>query len=326
MALIPISTPAFPNVPNAPGVPPVLRQIGAVASTATLLIADVRKVINAFSGGAQWGLFFPSGQPALVGVDSTIAVDVRRDYATSDYPVEQGGFETYNKVIRPREIRVEIAVSGAGSLLSSIGGSLVSLITGNDPQVANRGRTIDAMHALADSLAPLDIRTPEGAYGGYTIEHYDYRREARGGISLIKVDIWLREIRQAAKNAFTTEPAKAPDTATPPTITDPKTAGASLPTNSGAVQPSVITEAQASTLPSGPGSDPGIAGGPGGGGVTPTGSDTQPYFDSSGKQLGIAPTTTPIGGPIVGEYANGQPVIGGAWQHGFYDQAGNWIK
>lgn len=316
MGLIPISTGAFPNLPNAPGVPPIIRQIGGVASTVTLLLADVRKVINAFTGKPQWGLFLRSGKPALVGVDSVVTVDIRRDYALLDYPVEEGGFETYNKVIRPREIRVEIAVSGAGSLLSTIGSGLVALVTGNSPSVAARARTLDAFHRLANSLTLVDIRTPQGAYPGYTIEHYDYRREAREGISVIKIDIWLREVRFAAKNAFTTPPTPPTAAPPPPTITAPKDANAAPATNGGAVQASPLSTAQSGSLPSGPG----------GGGATPSGADTQPYFDSSGKQLGIAPTSTPQSGPIVGEYANGQPVIGGGWQSGFYDRAGNWIK
>lgn len=316
MALIPIPTAAFANLPNAPGVPPIIRQIGGVTNTITLLLADVRKVINAFTGKPQWGLFFRSGAPALVGVDSTVSVDVRRDYSLLDYPVEEGGFETYNKVIRPREIRVAIAVSGAGSLLSSIGSGLVTLITGNSPSVAARGRTLDALHGLANSLTLVDVRTPEGPYPGYTIEHYDYRREAREGISVIKIDVWLREVRFAAKNAFSTAPTPPTAAPAPPTITAPTDPNAAPPTNTGAVQAAPLSTAQAASLPSGSG----------GGGATPSGADTQPYFDSSGKQLGIAPTSTPQSGPIVGEYANGQPVIGGGWQSGFYDRAGNWIK
>jgi len=278
MALLPISTAAFPNLPNAPGVPPIIRQIGGITNTITLLLADVRKVINAFTGKPQWGLFFRSGAPALVGVDSTVSVDVRRDYSLLDYPVEEGGFETYNKVIRPREIRVAIAISGTGSLLSSIGSGLIALVTGNSPSVAARARTLDALHGLANSLTLVDIRTPEGPYPGYTIEHYDYRREAREGISVIKIDIWLREVRFAAKNAFTTAPptpaATTPPDQPPPTITAPKDANAAPATNGGAVQASPLSTAQAASLPAGTG------GGAPGDGLTAV-------YDSHGTWIGL---------------------------------------
>jgi hypothetical protein len=63
----------------------------------------------------------------------------------------------------------------------------------------------------------------------------------------------------------------------------------------------------------------------GGGGGTTVGVPTQPYFNSAGEQIGTAPAFTPNTGPIVGYSSNGEPVIGGSWQQGFYDTNNNWI-
>jgi hypothetical protein len=232
-----VTLPAFPNVPQAPGVPPMVR-VGQVIGAATLLVSDAASLIKAFQG-PQWGIFDQLGNPVIIG-DSVVAVDYRREYRVSDYPVEQGGFASYDKVQMPFDVRVTFAVSGQGSLLSSLlsGGALGALISGSDPDVANRTAFLTAMETAAAALYLFTVVTPEASYKSCNIVHYDYRREAKKGAALITVEVWLIEVRVTATAQFTQTQTQSPASA------DPQSGGT--------VQPAAPSPAQAAALPTPP--------------------------------------------------------------------------
>src|SRR5690349_13658992 len=117
MAISPVATPRYASVPDAPGVPPMVRVYKALDVVA-ILASDAAQLVKAF-GPPQWGIFDQFGQP-LLQADSIIAVDYRRAYRISDYPVEEGGFGSYDKVQEPYDIRVTMAVSGKGTILSNL--------------------------------------------------------------------------------------------------------------------------------------------------------------------------------------------------------------
>jgi hypothetical protein len=202
MPLTPVATPRYATVPSAPGVPPMLRVFQAL-DVVTILAADAAQLVKAFAP-PQWGIFDQFGGPLLVG-DSVVAVDYRREYRISDYPVEQGGFGSYNKVAEPYDIRVTIAVSGKGTILSNLatGGALGAIFTGVDTAVINRTQFLNQLENSAQSLDLVDVHTPEYTYIGLNIVHHDFRREARNGVTLLTVDIWLREVRVTATSQFT---------------------------------------------------------------------------------------------------------------------------
>jgi hypothetical protein len=255
VSLANILVPAYPDVPHAPGVPAVLRQVGAIENNIVMLAADAVSIVRMFAK-PQWGLFLKSGAPAMVGIDSIVALDVRREYRISDYPIEQGAFASYNKVETPLDIRVSFVVSGSGSLLSSLipGGALLSLVSGKSSSVANRDQFLSIMRDLARSLTMIYVTMPEGTYGNLNVVHYDYRREARSGATLLKIDIWLQEVRVSAKaaaNGAGTDPINA---TTPTAITAPQNPASADPVNGGTVQATPVTPTQAATLaPAAPG-------------------------------------------------------------------------
>lgn len=169
----------------------------------TILASDAAQIAHAFAP-PQWGIFSGFGAPLLIG-DSVVAVDYRREYRISDYPVEEGGFGSYDKVSDPYDVRVTIAVSGKGDLLSNLatGGALGAIFTGTDNATAARSQFLNKLERAAASLDLVQVLTPESTYTDLNIVHHDYRREARSGAALITVDVWLREVRMTATAAFT---------------------------------------------------------------------------------------------------------------------------
>ena len=211
--------PTFPNVPLVPGVPPVPRPPGFIPSTLSLLVNDTISAALSSIYALQWGIF-KNGIPIIVplssnilnassfagaaigglntiagitgisglagiggitGVRSIVSLDFKQDWTVSSYPVEQGGFQSYNKVQTPFEARVRIA-SGTS--------------------LFDRTNLLNVIAQLATSLDTYDIVTPDHMYKSANIHHYDYQRTATSGAGLIVVDLWLTQIVQTSTSTF----------------------------------------------------------------------------------------------------------------------------
>lgn len=163
---------AFPNVPNVPGVPALLRDPAAAAQSAiTLLTGDT---FAGYGSGLTpvWGVYL-DGVPAVVA-DTIGSFAFKREWAIADYPVERGGFESYDKVDIPYDARVQFVAGGSE---------------------ANRQLLLDSLDAIAGDLKLYDVVTPERIYPSVNVQHYDYRRTARNGLGLLLVEVWLLEVR-----------------------------------------------------------------------------------------------------------------------------------
>lgn len=165
------------NVPDVNGVP-ALNFAAGFSDGVELLIEDTISYFTA-QFGPQWGVFL-DGAPVVVA-DSVIEVQYRQEYTISDYPVEQGGFESFDKVAIPFDARVRFSSGGTE---------------------ANRADLLDSIAAIAGDTNLYDVVTPEETYTSANIMHYDYRRSATNGVGLIQVDVWLRQVRETATSSL----------------------------------------------------------------------------------------------------------------------------
>lgn len=203
MAFTPTPVPAFPDVPNALGVPPVARSASQVIDDIALLTADA-VIISRMLQGPQWGIFDANMQPVIVG-DSTVRMSFAKDFRISDYPVEGGGFESYDKVETPYDARLTFAIGGSftlGTALSAINSTslsgAVSALTGE----AARAAFLSSMSVFAASTALFNVVTPDMVYPNANIVHYDYERTDRNGATMLMVDVDLQEVRVAPAPQF----------------------------------------------------------------------------------------------------------------------------
>lgn len=124
-------------------------------------------------GGPQWGIFDQSGN-ALLEANSVLGVEYARDYQVSDYPQEQGAFESYNKVKVPFQAKVVFLI-------------------GTD--IDYRSNFLNALEQAVSSLDLVTVVTPEISYPSANLTHAGYRRVARNGVTLIAIDVGLVEVR-----------------------------------------------------------------------------------------------------------------------------------
>lgn len=201
-------SPLYPNVPLTAGVPPVFRRgptapdIGVPALSRDALSGGAR-------GRAVWGIYDKGGRLVLQP-DSIVAAELTREFRVSDYPVEQGGFRSYNKVATPAETRVTLSKGG------------------------NEARREAFLIELDKIIASTDLYsfvTPDGTYLSRNAVRYDFARSSENGATLLTVELTLQEIRVTAAAAFSaTRGQVASGTA-------PKSASGADPVTVGPVQP-----------------------------------------------------------------------------------------
>lgn len=158
------------------GVPPLL---SGLIPLPQLLSADAS--IGLLQNGPElWGVFL-GGAPVVL-FDTFVSIDYRQGWALSDYPVERGAFETYDKVQLPFDVRVRFAAGGSE---------------------ANRQALIDSVAAISGTLTLYSVVTPEVVYNSVNVQHYDYRRTNANGLGLITIEMWLLEVRVTADSSPT---------------------------------------------------------------------------------------------------------------------------
>ncbi len=182
----------FPNVPDVAGVPPLARDPLAAPFIVILLAADA---VLLFTGLTikQWGLF-QNGIP-VVASDSVVTMGYKQDWSISNYPVEGGAFETYDKVQLPFEVRLQFSKGGSSF---------------------DKSAFINSIAAIAGNTQLYDVYTPDVVYNSVTVMRYNYDREALKGVGLLVVDVYVIQVSVTATQQFsnTVNPSSASPSST----------------------------------------------------------------------------------------------------------------
>jgi hypothetical protein len=183
--------------PFLPGVPALLNYSQVVGAA-----ADVVIISNLFKAGsnAVWGIFDATANVEVLKPDNFISVEFKKEMNISNYPIEQGAFNSYNKVRTPFSIILKISK-----------GSSVGIATTNST-VSDRDTFLNELDSLLASNMLFTIVTPEASYSNVNLEEYDFRRELQNGAGMIIASLRFVEIMQAttliSKSSYT---AVAPD-------------------------------------------------------------------------------------------------------------------
>lgn len=180
-----LSVPAFPNVPQLPGVPPLARDVlapflGPRVARLTTDIGIIERLLG-LTASPQWGIFDNAvRKPVLIG-DAVISIAPQSEAHVPDYPIENGGFRSYNKVKLPNEVLVTIAQGGT---------------------LGERESFVSTLKTLEESLTLYAVVAPDSTFTNLNVTGVRWERTAREGSQLIVADIRLREIRLAPAPAF----------------------------------------------------------------------------------------------------------------------------
>ena len=196
MPITPVNKSLFPDIPNALGVPALRRELTSRQAT-RLVISRIlsRILLSRFTRAGVWGLYdIKDGKVSRA--DSVFSLDFKGASKISEVPLQNGSFAAYNKVQLPNFQLLRLVKKG------------------NDLE---RNQFLTEIDNAKKSTDLYYIVTPERTYFNISIEDYAYKRTAQDGVSMLIVDITLKEIRQV-RPAFSTvklESAKSPTAVSP---------------------------------------------------------------------------------------------------------------
>lgn len=199
------------NIPDVPGVPVNLDF--SAESLIGIILAQADSAFLPASLGPTWGIF--SGGGLIVSADTVTDFTFKKESVLSDYPVEGGAFESYDKVQVPYNPRIRFAAGGTESA---------------------RAALLASIDAISGDLNLYDVITPEVVYTSVNVIHYDYHRTATSGYGLLQVDVWLEQVIVSNTAGL--------QSSTNPTSNDP--------ISNGALQPIAPTSSQENTLVTNP--------------------------------------------------------------------------
>lgn len=204
MPLPNLPVPLYPDVPNVAGVPPLARNPNSQpdfseGSSSSPEATDA-------NASPQWGIF--KGSAPAIEPTSFVNVIYTKEFRIGDYPVEQGGFQSFNKVARPFDIKITVTKEGT---------------------VSERATFLETADTLIKALTLLTVITPEATYPSANLVHVDYDRSVRAGVTLLTVQLFFEEVRVTVNVDFT----------------NTKSDSGASPVNNGTVGPVGLTSSQA---------------------------------------------------------------------------------
>lgn len=185
-----------------PGVPPVPSTVSLLEDV-VLVVADALSLLTGFAA-SPWGIF--SGSESVVQADSVVSVGYNQDWSIADFNIEDGGFETYDKVDTPFSARVRFSSGGSQS---------------------NRAALLNSIAAIAGDLNLYTVVTPEQVYPSCNIQGYSFIRTSNNGVGLIIVEVKLLEVRVDATATFSSTQSPSSSSQVNDGTVQPNTSGLS---------------------------------------------------------------------------------------------------
>jgi len=193
----------FPTVPALSGVPLLARQqttsqVSAQTTTPGVNLALTGQLglpdtvvfgITPLFSGLNLQPFDPSYSftgSINISPDSVMEIEVSPDSEIMSHPIEQGGFESYNRVQQPIPIRLMLACRG---------------------KKMTRSEFLKALKSAREGTDLFTIATPDAAYQNMALKGYAYKQTAEHGAVTIWADTQWREARST--NVVVTSPPSA---------------------------------------------------------------------------------------------------------------------
>ena len=238
MSSVFVPVPPFPNVPKLPGVPQLARQpVAALAAEVPGIIRTLQVqampgvLVQSVKAAPVWGVFDSSGAQ-VIAPDSIMSFNQRSEWRVSDYPVQNGAFASYDKVIVPTEILFRMVKGGS---------------------LQDRQTFMADCEFVAAALTLYTIITPEQTYQNMNPIRFEVNRVEVKGAFFIEAEMYFRQINQtdAQYSSTTTAAANTANAQNPAAVP---------PSSLGIVQPISVPTAVQSAIESviGPSPFPGL--------------------------------------------------------------------
>lgn len=210
--IIPVSP--FPYIGRLPGVPQLARALNFLIPPLLQLFppAKPQALWHAVKAAPQWGIY-DEDLNKVVDPDSIWNFDYRSEARISSYPVQNGEFNSYNKVDVPFETSVHMV---KGSTLEE------------------RATFLNDCQNIKESLDLFTIATPERSYLGCNVTRFMVTRRETRGAFFVEVELFFEQIQEiSAQYSASETQASSTANAQKPASQPPVNQGYTQPTNVG---------------------------------------------------------------------------------------------
>lgn len=170
-------------------------------------------LINAINGGGLlsilnstlspgYGIYTSGGVLKALRPTSFLGIEYGADASVVSAPIEQGSYNSYNKVKRPPIIRVLFTLEG----WSGFSGGLPNL---TNFSMTSRSDMLAALDEMVGSALVYDIETPDTTYESYDLIRYNYRTSDRE-VTLLTVEAIFQAVLQEAEVKITSNTGNDP--------------------------------------------------------------------------------------------------------------------
>lgn len=185
----------------------------------------------------------------VITPDSVLSLEYKGESRIGDFPIEQGGFSSFNKVDVPFDIRMVMACGGQNYLQSALQtvtqtvDTYVNSVLGTAfGQPMTRADFLAQLKLMRKSLDLYDIVTPDETYMGVNLVHYDYAKKNDNGAVMIIAECWFREIRQTVSASYSTSSNTQVNSNSPSAASQVST-GTASPTTGTTAQQAIAAQA-----------------------------------------------------------------------------------
>lgn len=191
----------FPNVPIAEGVPNLARSAYGIAQTSGTtgrVTGLTGGMAGTFLGHYLNAMLAPTyallnqQDEKVIVPDGPAEFEMKGDASVSTYPVEQGGFQSYNKVVNPEDLSLSLLCNGQGPM--------------------SHKDFLKTCHELKNGADVIKLVTPKYVYPYVTCIGMSHQTTARNGVTLLKVNLTFKEVRVTGTTSF---PNAKQDSGTP---------------------------------------------------------------------------------------------------------------
>ena len=104
-------------------------------------------------------------------------------------PVENGKYQSINKVKEPSLVRCEIIITG----LTGLTGSIPNIF---DLTFTSQSNTLETIKTMLETANTYDIETPKETLQSYDLVDHDYNVNSQRGVSMLTVYLVFQEVMQ----------------------------------------------------------------------------------------------------------------------------------
>lgn len=160
------------------------------------------------AGGAAGVLGLTGSGKPVITPDSVLSLEWHGEERISDYPVENGGFASFNKVKVPADLRMEMTCAGLNYVQTALRGvtqqlnqalSDIGLAFG---QPMTRDAFLTALDSMLDTTMCYDVVTPDKVYRNLNLVSYSHAKKHDEGATMVVAELIFREVRTSVDASY----------------------------------------------------------------------------------------------------------------------------